>query len=273
MSRPRLAGVLADPTGLPLTIGREAATELGLEALEHLEGRPAEGDLRAMAVYAARHDDSSPARDALAAILLNASGTLPGDLADAAVTEIRRVNGEGMATPPLPVERDLSAVPRRQALAERLLAERARRLRPRMHAVVSAILVGGEQPSVPTWFLERNWLDLRDTLVQRVKNEPIHREAIARWLAAQPAGVFARLQAVEDALVDVTTQAILYTPERAPLAPYCGEERVVDAVRSAANFRGEPQRVRLRTYLSRLTPGTPWYDTIARIAQAQDTPR
>jgi hypothetical protein len=71
-----------------------------------------------------------------------------------------------------------------------------------------------------------------------------------------------RLHPVEDALVDVVTQAILHTPERAPLAPYFGDERVAEGVRSAVTFRGAPARARLGNYLARLSPGTAWYETI-----------
>lgn len=272
MSRPRLADVLANPERVPLTIGREAATELGLEALEHMEGAPTDADVRAMVAYAARHDEAAPPRDALLAVLLNASGTLPPALAARAVAAIGEANADGRAKPPFPVDADLSPVPRRQALAERLFAERARRIRPRMHAFVAAVLAGTTQPAVPSWFLDRNWVDLRDALVQRVRNEPVHREVIARWLAAQPPEAFARLRAVDEALVDVATQAILHTPERAPLAPYCGDDRVAERVRSAVSFRGEPARARLSGYLARLTPGTEWYETIAAIAAPPSPP-
>lgn len=243
-------------------VGRESATELALEALEHLEGRPADADLERLAAYAARHDEGVPVRDALLAVLLDASGTLTEDVAARALDAIRRVN-DGGAAQPLQTDPDLSNVPRRQALAERLLAERARRLRPRMHAVVAAILAGRpEGDAVPSWFLERNWVDLRDALVQRVRNEPMHREAIARWFGRQPPVVADRMRAIEETLVDVVTQAILHTPERAPLAPYCGEQRIVDTIRTAVAFRGEPQRARLARYLARLAPGTPWYATV-----------
>lgn len=244
-------------------VGRESATELGLEALEHLEGDPTDADLQALATYAARHDEGVPVRDALLAVLLNASGTLPPDVAARALAAIRQVNERVASHHALQTEPDLSGVPRRQALAERLLAERARRLRPRMHAVVAAILAGKpEGNQVPSWFLERNWVDLRDALVQRVRNEPMHREAIARWFRLQPPAVADRMRAIEETLVDVVTQAILHTPERAPLAPYCGEERIVESIRSAVAFRGEPQRARLARYLARLTPGTPWHTTM-----------
>lgn len=259
-----LAGILADVARVPLTLGREAATELGLVALEYLEGAPSDADLRSLVAYAARHDEAAPARDALVGVLLNASGTLEPGVAERARREIMRADwGPGRESPALASNPEVTAVPRRQALTERLLAERARRLRPRMHAVVVAILAQGERAAaIPSWFLERNWVDLRDALVQRVRIEPMHREGIARWVAAQPPAVRARLHAVEDALVDVVTQAILHTPERAPLAPYFGDERVAEGVRSAVTFRGEPARVRLGHYLARLTPGTPWYETI-----------
>lgn len=259
-----LAAILADAGQVPLTLGREAATELGLVALEFMEGSPTDADVRSLAAYAARHDESAPARDALVGVLLNASGTLDDRLARLAHAEVMQADwGSGREAPGLATNPEVAAVPRRQALAERLLAERARRLRPRMHAVVVAILAqGAGAAAIPTWFLDRNWVDLRDALVQRVRIEPMHREQIARWVAAQPAEVRARLHAVEDTLVDVVTQAILHTPERAPLAPYFGDERVVDGVRNAVTFRGEPARARLGIYLARLTPGTPWYDTI-----------
>ncbi|MDB4886958.1 MAG: hypothetical protein JWN79_2396 [Gemmatimonadetes bacterium] len=259
-----LAAILADADQVPLTLGREAATELGLVALEYLEGTPSERDVRSLVRYAARHDEAAPARDALVGVLLNASGTLDAGLAQRAREEIMRADwGGGRETPALTTNPEVSAVPRRQALTERLMAERARRLRPRMHAVVVAILAqGAEAPAIPTWFLERNWIDLRDALVQRVRIEPMHRESIARWVAAQPPAVRDRLHAVEDALVDVVTQAILHTPERAPLAPYFGDERVAEGVRSAVTFRGAPARARLGNYLARLSPGTAWYETI-----------
>ena len=146
------------------------------------------------------------------------------------------------------------------------MAERARRLRPRMNAVITAILApGGEATPVPTCFLERNWLDLREALAKRVHSEPVHREAIARWVAVRNPAVRTWLAPIEEALIEVATQAILQTPERAPLAPYCGEERVAAGVRSAVTFRGEPARARLGRYLVRLTPGTPWYETIRQI--------
>lgn len=255
-------------------MGREAGTELGLAALEHLEGMPTENDVRSLVAYAARHDETAPARDALLAVLLNASGTLTATLAEQARGEIRRADwGSGRESAGLTVDPDLGAVPRRQALAERLLAERARRLRPRMHVVVAAIVAqGAEAAAVPSWFLDRNWIDLRDTLVQRVRNEPMHREGIARWFAARHPAVRARLQPVEEALIDAATQAILHVPERAPLAPYFGDDRVAEGVRAAVTFRGEPARGRLAKYLARLTPGTAWYETIHAIMVPPPTP-
>jgi hypothetical protein len=264
-----LPAILADEARVPLMLGREAGMELGLAALEYLEGSPSEQDVRNLVAYAARHDESAPVRDALLTVLLNASGTLGNALARLARAEIMQANwGTGREAASLSLAPDLNAVPRRQALAERLLAERARRLRPRMHAVVAAILTqGAAAGAVPPWFLERNWMDLRDTLVQRARSEPLNRAAIAGWLAERPAQIRAHFQPVEDALVDVATQAILHTPERAPLAPYCGDERVAEGVRTAVNFRGEPARARLLGYLARLTPGTAWYDTIRAMTQ------
>ncbi|HUF28287.1 MAG TPA: hypothetical protein VMM18_15020 [Gemmatimonadaceae bacterium] len=270
---PRLAAVLSAAGQTPLTIGQEAAQDLGLAALEHLEGSPAEADLRSLVVYAARHEETAPARDALVAVLLNASGTLPATLVQRARAEVRKTDwggGREAAAPTL--DPDVGSVPRRKALAERLLAERARRLRPRMHAYVAAILAAGpEAPAVPSWFLERNWLDLRDTLAQRVRAEPMHRESIARWLRNQQPAVRARLRHVEDVLIDVATQAILQNPQRAPLAPYVGDERVAEAVRTAVQYRGEPARARLATYLSRLTPGTAWYAAVKAIMARSPT--
>lgn len=264
---PTIASVLADPQGTPLTIGREAATELGIAALEHLEGGASPEDVCALVTYAARHDEAAPTRDALVGVLLNAGGTLPDPLARLAREEVRRADwGPGRETAGLVADPQVGAVPRRQALSERLLAERARRLRPQMHAFVMAILAEGpERPVVPTWFLERNWVDLRDSLVQRVKNEPMHRGAIARWVAGQHPAVRKWLQPIEDALVDVTTQAILHAPQRAPLVPYVGEERVAEGVRSAVTFRGDYARMRLAGYLERLEPGTEWYETIREL--------
>ena len=267
VSMSRLIAVLSDPERTPLTIGRETATELGIAALEHLEGSPSDEDLRALVIFAARHDETSPARDALVAVLLNASETLPDKVAQRARAEIMRADwGSGRETAALQRDPDVRAVPRRQALAERLLAERARRLRPRMHAVVTDILArGAAAGAVPPWFLERNWADLRDTLVQRVRSEPVHRESITGWLRAQHPAVRTWLQPIEDALIDVATQSILDTPQRAPLQPYCGEQRVAERVRTAVTFRGEPARARLSAYLARLTPGTEWYETIRGI--------
>jgi hypothetical protein len=253
-----LAAVLKDPGRVPLTIGAMAATELGLAALEHLEGTPADSDVHSLAVFAARHDENAPGRDALLAVLLNASGTLPPPVTERARAEIMGADwGPGRETPGLTTNPALSAVPRRQAFAERLMAERARRLRPRMHAVVTAILAqGAGAGAVPSWFLERNWIDLRDALT----------------LAAQATAVHDRLLPVEDALIDVVTQAILHTPERAPLAPFVGDDRVAEGVRSAVTFRGEPARARLRNYLGRLTPDTPGYETIRAITVPPRTP-
>ena len=264
---PRLAAVLAAAEQVPLTIGQEAAQELGLAALEHLEGAPAEADLRSLTTYAARHDETSPARDALVSVLLNASGTLPATLAERAEAEIRRTDwGHGREAAGLRLDPDFRTVPRRNALAERMLAERARRLRPHMHAFVTSILAkGADAPAVPSWFLERNWIDLRETLAQRVRSEPIHRDAIARWLRHRPPVIQAWLRPVEEALIEVATQAILQTPQRAPLAPWVGDERVAEGVRTAVLYRGEPARARLATYLSRLTPGTEWYAIIHSI--------
>lgn len=264
---PRLAAVLSDPERTPLTVGRETATELGIEALEHLEGSPSDVELQALVIYAARHDEASPARDALVGVLLNASETLPASVVDRARTEIMRTDwGSGRETAALQRDPDVRAVPRRQALAERLLAERARRLRPRMQTVVREILArGAAAGAVPQWFLERNWTDLRETLVQRIRSEPVHRESITGWFRAQHPAVRTWLQPIEDALVDVATQSILDTPQRAPLQPYCGETRVAERVRTAVMFRGEPARARLSAYFARLTPGTEWHETIRSI--------
>ena len=267
MSTISLSVVLSDPVAAPLTIGREAATELGLAALEHLEGAASAADARSLATYAARHEESAPARDALVGVLLNASGTLPASLAAAARDAvIHAAWGAGRESAALSSDPQVGAVPRRQALSERLLAERARRIRPRMHAFVTGILArGADAGAVPSWFLERNWLDLRDTLIQRGRNEPLRREAIAGWLAEQPSAVRARLHAVEDALIDIATHEILQVPQRAPLAPYCGTATVAERVRTAVGYRGDPARVRLAGYLDRLQPGTQWYETIRAI--------
>ena len=272
---PSLAAVLSDPHGTPLTVGRETATELGIAALEHLEGSPSDSDVRALIIYASRHDEVSPARDALVGVLLNASETLQASVAQRARAEIMSANwGTGRETAALQRDPDVRAVPRRQALAERLLAERARRLRPRMHAVVTDILArGAGADPVPQWFLERNWLDLRETLVQRIRSEPVHRLAITSWFRAQHPAVRTWLQPIEDALIDVATQSILDTPQRAPLEPYCGEKRVAERVRTAVTFRGEPARARLSAYLARLTPGTEWYETIRSIMDLPPAPR
>jgi hypothetical protein len=182
--------------------------------------------------------------------------------------------GNGRETAALQRDPDVRAVPRRQALAERLLAERARRLRPLMHVVVAEVLARGAKASrVPSWFLERNWLDLRDTLVQRIRSEPVHREAITGWLSAQHPAVQMWLRPIEEALIDVATQSILDTPHRAPLMPYLGETRVAERVRTAVGFRGEPARARLSAYLARLTPGTEWYETIRSIMDRPTEPR
>ena len=272
---PRLPAVLSDPERTPLTVGRETATELGIAALEHLEGSPSDADVRALITYASRHDEASPARDALIGVLLNASATLSAGVAGRARAEIMRAEwGSGRETALLQSDPDVRAVPRRQALAERLLAERARRLRPQMHAVVMDILARGpEAGAVPRWFLERNWVDLRDTLVQRVRSDPAHRESITRWFRAQHPAIRTWLQPIEDVLIDVATQSILDTPQRAPLAPYCGATRVAERVRTAVTFRGEPARARLSAYLERLTPGTEWYETIRNIMDLPREPR
>ena len=270
-----LAAVLSDPEGTALTVGQGTATELGIAALEHLEGNPSDDDVRSLVIYAARHDEASPARDALVAVLLNASDTLPAALAERTRAEIMAAHwGSGRETPALRRDPDVRAVPRRQALSERLLAERARRLRPRMHGVVTRILAkGADAGPVPSWFLERNWVDLRDALVQRIRNEPMHREAITGWFRAQHPAVQMWLRPIEEALIEVATQAILQTPQRAPLAPYCGGDRVAEKVRTAVGFRGEPARVRLSAYLARLTPGTEWYETIRGIMEPPPVPR
>ena len=271
----RLTAVLSDPERAPLLVGRETASELGIAALEYLEGNPSDDDLRALVIYAARHDEASPARDALVGVLLNASDTLSVAVAQRAREEIMRADwGSGRETVGLQRDPDVRAVPRRQALAERLLAERARRLRPRMHAVVTDILArGADGGRVPSWFLERNWADLRDTLVQRVRSEAVHREAITGWFLAQHPAVRRWLRPLEDALIDVATQSILDTPQRAPLVPYCGENRVAERVRTAVTFRGEPARARLSAYLARLTPGTEWHETIRTIMDPPSEPR
>jgi len=275
VSMPRLTAVLSDPERTPLLVGRETANELGIAALEHLEGSPSDDDLRALVIYASRHDETSPARDALVGVLLNASDTLPAPVAQRARAEIMRADwGSGRETVGLQRDPDIRAVPRRQALAERLLAERARRRRPRMHAVVTDILArGADAGGVPRWFLERNWTDLRDTLVQRIRSEPVHRESITGWFRAQHPAVRTWLQPIEDTLIDVATQSILDTPQRAPLEPYCGEHRVAERVRTAVGFRGEPARVRLSAYLARLTPGTEWHETIRSIMDPPSEPR
>ncbi len=269
-----LAEILTEPSAPRLTIGEQAATELGIAALEHLEGTPAEHDTQSLATYAARHDESAPARDALVAVLLNASGTLPTSLAARARADIMNAPwGHGRETEGLVVDPNVNAVPRRQALSERLMAERARRLRPRMHLLVEGIVEGSPDAiHVPSWFLERNWVDLREALVQRIRIEPLRREAITDWYCAQHPAVRAWLQPIADTLIDVTTQAILHFPERAPLAPYLCDDRVAEGVRSAVTFRGEPARARLTRYLDRLPRGTPWYDTILQMTVAPEEP-
>ena len=269
-----LAAILADARAVPLTLGAAAATELGLAALEYLESAPNENDIHSLVAYAARHDETAPARDALVGVLLNASGTLNPIVAQRARDEIMRTDwGRGRESAGLTNDPDINAVPRRQALTERLLAERARRLRPQVFTVIAAILgAGGERTPVPTWFLERNWIDLRDALTQRVRSDPMQREATARWLSARHPAVRKWLAPIEEALIDVATQAILQTPERAPLAPFCGHERVAEGVRSAVTFRGEPARARLGKYLARLTPGTEWYEIIKEMMVPPKTP-
>ena len=269
-----LAAILANPGAVPLTIGSAAATELGITALDYLEGASTDDDVRALILYAARHDETAPARDALVAVLLDASGTLRRALMQLARAEIMNADwGGGRETAGLTTDPDVAAVPRRQALAERLMAERARRLRPQVFVVIAAILAdGGEATAVPTRFLERNWIDLRDALVQRVRSDALHREQIARWLATRPPAVRGWLAPIDVALIDVATQAILHTPERAPLAPFCGEDRVAEGVRTAVTFRGEPARARLGKYLARLTPGTEWYETIRAMMVPPPTP-
>lgn len=265
-----LSDILADPQGFPLTGGGAAAMELGLAALEHLEAEPSEQDVRALVAYAARHAEPEPARDALLGVLLNASGTLAAPLVAFARDEVRRADwGEGRESAGLVADPAVTAVPRRQAFAERLVAERARRLRPQMNALVAQIVVRGvDAGPVPRHFTERNWMELRDTLVQRVRHEPMHREQIAAWVAARPAELQEHFAPVEDALVDVAIQAILHTPQRAPLRPYCGDDRVAEGVRRAVAFRGDPARVRLSGYLMRLAPDTAWHATIREIVGA-----
>jgi len=272
---PRLTAVLSDPERTPLTVGQDTATEIGIAALDHLEGTPSDDDVRALVVYASRHDETSAARDALVGVLLNASTTLPAVVAERARAEIMRADwGSGRETVGLQRDPDFRAVPRRQALAERLLAERARRLRPQMHAVVADILArGADAGRVPSWFLERNWVDLRDTLVQRIRSDPTRREVITGWFRVQHPAVQMWLRPIEEALIDVATQSILDTPQRAPLAPYCGENRVAERVRTAVTFRGEPARARLSAYLARLTPGTEWYEAIRSILDRPPEPR
>ena len=161
-----LSAILADPRGARLTGGGAAAMELGLVVLEHLEREPSEQDVRALATYAARHAEHEPARDALVAVLLNVSGTLPTPLAAAAREELQGADwGEGRESAALTAHPTVTAVPRRQAFAERLMAERARRLRPEMNAFVARIIQrGADVGPVPRHFVERNWMELRDTL-------------------------------------------------------------------------------------------------------------
>ncbi len=260
-----LADVLANQQTVRLLIGREAATELGLATLEYLETSPVSDEqLGNLASFAARHDENSPARDAIVVILLNASGTLAASLAARARAALMKADwGSGREAAGLSGAPEVNAVPRRQALGERLLAERARRIRPRMHAVVAQILdVGDKADAIPSWFLARNWIDLRDALTQRVRSDPTHRVQIAQWLQSRPAEVRAQFAPTEEALIDVATQAILHNPETAPLAPYVAADVVAERVRRATAFRGAPARTRLGSYLARLAPNTPWCDTI-----------
>jgi hypothetical protein len=270
-----LERILADHDRVPLIIGRESATELGLVVLEYLETTPDVDAARSLVAYAARHDENSPARDALVSVLLNASDTLTSQLAQFARAEIMRTNwGPGRESAGLMRDPEVSAVPRRQAFAERMLAERARRIRPRMHVVVANILEkGGNAEPIPTWFLARNWIDLRDALTQRVRSEPVHRDQITRWLESRPAPIRARFKPIEDALIDVATQAILHHPESAPLAPYLGDTIVEERVRSATTFRGAPARLRLSKYLARLSPGTSWYEKIRSMVAPEESRR
>lgn len=262
-----LAAILSDGAAVPLILGREAATELGLAVLEHLEGTPSADEIGNLVTYAARHDEFSPARDALVSVLLDASSTLAPQVARVARAAIMRADwGRGRESAALNQDPQVLAVPRRQALSERLIAERARRIRPRVLAMVTEVITKGEAAApVPSYFVPRSWADLRDLLVQRVRIEPGLREVITRWLLAQPAATRAFMAPIEAALMDVTTHAILHTPDIAPLAPYLGEEVVAERVRTAVNFRGAPARARLAKYLERLTPGGAWFDTIHAI--------
>lgn len=264
-----LATILVDPDEAPLTLGPAAGTELGIAILEHLEAGASDGDLRNLVAYAARHEEWAPARDAVLGVLLNGSETLPARLVARAREAISQgAWGEGRETEGLVTDPALDAVPRRQAFTERMMADRARRLRPEMHAHVARILdLGAEAPPVPSHFLRRNWLDLRDALTQRVRNEPMFREVIARWFLAQDPSIRKWMRPVEDALVHAATQSILHSWHRAPLAPYLGDERVADGIRTAVAFRGEPARERLASYLERLEPGTAWYATIREIVE------
>lgn len=262
-----LAAILADGASVPLIIGREAATELGLAVLEHLEGTPSAAEIGNLVTYAARHDESSPARDALVGVLLDGSSTLAPQVARVAREAIMRADwGRGRESAALNQDPQVHAVPRRQALSERLVAERARRIRPRVLAMVTEVITKGDAACpVPTCFVPRSRADLRDLLVQRVKIEPGLRAVITRWLVAQPPATRAFMAPIEAALVDVTTHAILHAPETAPLAPYLGDDVVAERVRTAVNYRGAPARARLATYLQRLPSGTPWYGTIHAI--------
>ncbi|HEY0971954.1 MAG TPA: hypothetical protein VGE02_13370 [Gemmatimonadales bacterium] len=264
-----LATILVDPRGAPLTLGPAAATELGIAILEQLEVGASDDELRNLVAYAARHDEAAPVRDAVLGVLLNGSETLPAPLVERAREAIQRADwGEGRETEGLVNDPRIDAVPRRQAFTERMMAERARRLRPEVHAHVALIFAhGADTAPVPRWFLRRNWMDLRDTLAQRVRHEPMHREVIGQWLVAQVAPVRAWMKPVEDALVYAATQAILHASHRAPLVPYCDAERVADGIRTAVAFRGEPARERLAGYLARLEPGSDWYETIRGIVE------
>lgn len=259
--------ILVDPYEAPLTLGPAAGTELGIAILVHLEAGASDSELENLVAYAARHDESAPARDAVLGVLLNGSETLPEPLVARARDAIRKgAWGDGRETEGLVTSPELDAVPRRQAFTERMMADRARRLRPAVHAHVARILEQGRAaPHVPRNFLKRNWLDLRDALTQRVRHEPMFREVIAEWFLAQKAPVKVWMRPVEDALIHAATQAILHASHRAPLAPFLGDERVADGIRTAVAFRGEPARARLADYLARLEPGTEWYATISEI--------
>ena len=60
---PSLTAVLSDPEGTPLTLGQGTATELGIAALEHLEGSPSDDDVRSLVLYAARRYDAGERAD------------------------------------------------------------------------------------------------------------------------------------------------------------------------------------------------------------------